>query len=607
MPHEGYITKKNINDYKSPSQDQDIIGNNQMQNKQQSEEWKAYNKLQTESTSLISNKRTSFTGKEKEDSAHMNRVKTALNNITNFYTDTSLPASQKEFDKQLSQLQEMYKDLKKQCDAYLETRASFWKNIIKGEGYRRYKMVNEARTKASVEMAILANRAKAVFEEFSDVKEEDDRPLWVNVLAEARTTHLDLSTKNKAYKIGRTQGCCNSVIKLTSNKNRDVAYIKEDSINTHPRQCANTFLERLYKTELWQKCDQRKVQKDEIENFIKVMCHIFSVPNTDIDDIFWKGKRQTRYIAKNMKDLKVLDRVIFFAEEIAKNERIGKQFEDAKKTANTDYGKAILGEFAEYYHLHITSHLIANDNVKMDENSSITNRNIATYRLAELLGVPELIPNSRKVKYKDDNGNDCEGILMAEAKGMELFESYEKVNKETYKYSDQIYFQMNALQILDVIAGQTDRNNTNIYVELVGGQFKNLKGIDNDMSFGKLSYKDIQKREHQNYLLRTLEDKNGLCTVKLIDKRLYDSLMALTDEMVTYVFADLLTKDELAALLDRIKGVKALLERTYKKDSNIFKYPDDENLHDAVQGAVTSQSSTLNYLTKQGIHNLYKN
>ncbi len=69
MSGEGYITKKNIEDYKNPRLE--AAENPAFQNKQQSEEWQAYNKLQTDSAKLINNKRTTISGKAKDDSVLM--------------------------------------------------------------------------------------------------------------------------------------------------------------------------------------------------------------------------------------------------------------------------------------------------------------------------------------------------------------------------------------------------------------------------------------------------------------------------------------------------------------------------------------------------------
>ncbi len=564
MPREGYITKGNIEDYKN--QAPQIVDNKQFQDKQKSEEWLAYNKMQTESKNLIDNKRTSSSGQTKDDSVLMQHVKESLGKITKFYTDTPIPASEEDFNAQLTQLQNDYKNLQNNCQVYLNARHSFWKGIIRGEGYRRYKMVQAAQTKAYVELALLKNRAQLIYNDFKGVTEDSDRPLWVNVLAEARTSHLDL-TQEKTGKIEYTGGNCNSVIKITQ-QTGTVAFIKEETRNIPAAKYTDAYIEKLLESKLGQNfLKENNLEEKDLKDIINALSTTFSRKDSELVDKFFNNWGPKTYSAKDMRKEAVINRMrdYFLDENTTINNKVLNLL-DKKKL-----GYDIFGEFAEYFYLHNLSHNIAKNNVKMEKGASITNRNVATRRLAELLGVPELVPATQKVKYKDQNGKDRYGIIMAQAKGEELYEVNEKIKKKTYKYkyNDLVFLQMNTLEILDVIAGQTDRNNSNIYAEFdEKNKVTNIRAIDNDMSFGKLTYNDIKKTKRR--FLNALEDKDGFCKLKVVDKRLYDSLMVLTDEMVDYVFADLLFKDELKALKDRIKFVKKLLKHSNEKDKDNF-------------------------------------
>ncbi len=564
MPREGYITKGNIEDYKN--QAPQIVENEQFQDKQKSEEWLAYNKMQTESKNLIDNKRTSSSGQTKDDSVLMQNVKESLGKITKFYTDTPIPANEEAFNAQLTQLQNDYKTLQNNCQVYLNARHSFWKGIIRGEGYRRYKMVQAAQTKAYVELALLKNRAQLIYNDFKGVTEDSDRPLWVNVLAEARTSHLDL-TQEKTGKIEYTGGNCNSIIKITQ-QTGTVAFIKEETRNIPAAKYTDAYIEKLLESKLGQNfLKENNLEEKDLKDIINALSTTFSRKDSELVDKFFNNWGPKTYSAKDMRKEAVINRMrdYFLDENTTINNKVLNLL-DKKKL-----GYDIFGEFAEYFYLHNLSHNIAKNNVKMEKGASITNRNVATRRLAELLGVPELVPATQKVKYKDQNGKDRYGIIMAQAKGEELYEVNEKIKKKTYKYkyNDLVFLQMNTLEILDVIAGQTDRNNSNIYAEFdEKNHITNIRAIDNDMSFGKLTYNDIKKTKRR--FLNGLEDKDGFCKLKVVDKRLYDSLMVLTDEMVDYVFADLLFKDELKALKDRIKGVKKLLKHSNEKDKDNF-------------------------------------
>ncbi len=595
MPREGYITKGNIEDYKN--QAPQIVENEQFQDKQKSEEWLAYNKMQTESKNLIDNKRTSSSGQTKDDSVLMQNVKQSLGAITKFYTDTPIPANEEEFNAQLTKLQNDYKKLQNNCQVYLNTRQSFWKGIIKGEGYRRYKMVQAAQTKAYVELALLKNRAQLIYNDFKDVTDDADRPLWVNVLAEARTSYLDL-TKKETGTVEYTGGNCNSVIKITQ-QTGTVAFIKEETRNIPAAKYTDAYIEKLLNSDLGQKFlkENNLVEKD-LKDIINALSTMFSRKDSALVDKFFNNLGPKTYSAKDMKKEDVINKMNdYFRDETTTIYNKVTNLLDKKKTK---LGYDIFGEFAEYFYLHNLSHNIAKDSVKMEKGASITNRNVATRRLAELLGVPELVPATQKVKYKDQNGKDRYGIIMAQAKGEELYEVNEKIKKKTYKYkyNDLVFLQMNTLEILDVIAGQTDRNNSNIYAEFdEKNKVTNIRAIDNDMSFGKLTYNDIKKTKRR--FLNALEDKDGFCKLKVVDKRLYDSLMVLTDEMVDYVFADLLFKDELKALKDRIKFVKKLLKHSNEKDkdnlnnSRFFVRDPKDDIQFVVNNAKAKQRTNL--------------
>lgn len=571
MPKEGYITRQNLNDYKNPALKE--MEENQSESLKQSEEWIAYNKMQTDTDTLTRNRRTSyFSSKAKEDSAYMQNVKTSLSNISNFYMDQVVPASKEGFEQQLAELKSLYEVLKNHCTVYLDKKKGGWKRIYKGEGYYRYQMVQNALTKASVEMAVIENRARLVFDECQDVEEEAERPLWVNVLAEARTKHLDLG-KNNGGKVERTGGNCNSVIKLTT-KSGEVAYIKEKEVNLPPDALTEQFTDTLLHSPLGQNAVEAGFPEGQIAAFIKLMCDAF---------------KTNGFFRRTFFDNESFEAVDFEQPGIQKLVLDKIAFSDIKTDYNfyeffqTKHAMKIAGEYGEYYFRHDKSYAIATTMAQMDANANITSRNVATYRLAELLGVPELVPTSRNVKYKDENGISHQGILMAEAKGDELHNANLKIynsmvdanSREHLHFADNTYLQMNSLQILDVIAGQVDRHASNIMAEQKGGRFIGIKGIDNDMCFGKLTYEFIKKLNRGQHKLKPIEDEKGVCKLRVIDSRLRDRLLTLTDEMVTYVFADLLSKEELQALLNRIHGVQNLLKNIKEKDEVYFREPND--------------------------------
>lgn len=545
MPREGYITKQDLqfDAMQAPLQ----------QEQEQGEEWKAYHKLTSDSKNLTENRRTAyFSSKTVEDSAAMTQVKEALDAVTSFYTQKEIPADEEAFAAQLSELQKLYGTLRRHCERYLAEKKGGLKRIYKGEGYRRYQMVKKAHTKASVELAVLEGRAKQVFESFRDNENEAERPLWVNVLAEARTRHLDLQ-RGEAGSVTYTGGNTSNVIKLTA-PTGEVAYIKKNENNVPLGQAIESYIREYMESGEVREMLETDEKPETIRAYLSFLGKQLGGPGPIHQYFLVSGKVKAPDFASGRvtPDL--------FAQAL---EQVHKPIpREIQQFFHTPYAARILKNFGAFIFRHDTSYSAAYEIAKIEKNSSITDRNVATYRMAELLGIQDLVPATQRVVYLDKDGKRNQGILMAEAKGKELWEAGNEVLRDERMDSADpvtldkgIYLQLNSLQILDTITGQIDRHNANVMMEYQGKKIVKIKGIDNDMCFGKLTYKEITNPKERVGEMKPLEE-NGNSQLLYIDRKVYDSVLALQDEMVTYVFADLLKKKEMTALLDRIHGVQ---------------------------------------------------
>ncbi len=562
MPQDGYITKKNLDEYENQLQGRRIEVDQQA-----GEEWQAYGKLQENTHRLRDNYRSAyFSQLPKRDSGLMQSVKIYLNEITDFYTKETMADTEEAFEQQLLDLKESYKNLKKHCEIYLEQRKGGLKRIYKGEGYQRYQLVKKALARASVEMTILENRARRVFEDTKELQGED-RPLWVNVLAEARTRRMDLRKKENC-RIEYTGGNMSSVIRVTTQAG-EVAYIKENVKNVPAGQHVEDYIRRFEQSELFRKMESDGIASETAQDYIRQFndclehsptLQAMFLDNEDFDAEDFQAKENQRA----------------FLDTLLKS--------DSNLTAefrsfvlyHSELAEELVGSFGEFFYKHYNARGFALDIVEMDEGSSITNRNVASCRLAELLGISELVPSSQKVHYIDEDGTERDGILMAEAKGKNVAAVNEEMRRKQYgereeqiQVDDAVYLQLNSLQIFDVIAGQVDRHKGNILLEQEGRHIVKARGIDNDMSFGKLTYEDILRHGKVKELpIKSLENEHGP-RLSVIDQKVMDSVLALTDEMTEYVFADLLTDAEMKGLLDRLHGVQKLFEKIKKNKGNV--------------------------------------
>ncbi len=564
MPHEGYITKQDLENYErqmrnlAENEEEDPLFHNQQGKRYEGEEWKTYLKLQNDTDRLSRNKRTGyFSSKKIDDSGMMKEVKQALHDVTRFYLETPMASTEGEFEEQLSQIQQYYQALKEKCGIYLANKKGGIKRIYRGEGYQRYQLVKNALTKAQVEMAVLESRAKQVFEAFANEENEQERPLWVNALAEARTRRINLNNPNVGQ-IEYTGGNTSNIIKLTA-QSGEVAYIKKNEKNLPIEYKIGSFISNYMDSGTAKAMINEGVSAEELKVLISFLgncfCYNAAIRHSfmESDNLnaqhFENGQIKASHIKKAFPKAGV--QIPDNLQHIFQKERVANQ---------------VIKDFGTYFYRNNMAYGLATGVAKMDENSSITDRNVATYRLAELLGLSELIPATTKVIVTAQDENEQKGILMAEARGKELWEANRNVDAKDASYDKGLYLQMNSLQIMDIIAGQTDRHNANMLLESEGDHFKKLKGIDNDLCFGKITYKEIVTNKTGSDDVKSLEDENGI-KIKFIDKKVYDRVLALNDEIIRYTLADLLTDGEMKALLDRLHGVQKLFRRIKPADN----------------------------------------
>lgn len=217
---------------------------------------------------------------------------------------------------------------------------------------------------------------------------------------------------------------------------------------------------------------------------------------------------------------------------------------------------------------------IAVNDAKIDAKSDVSKRNVATSRMAKILGLDYMVAGST-IADVTVNGKKMSGIAMEEARGECYIDIGEAAVKKKRKprYSPKAFKQILNLQIFDVICGQVDRNAANYlctYEEKADSnvtEIKEIKAIDNDLSFGRLSYNEIVNAGRQGVnRLRSFENTGGKLTIPCVDKELADKILAVDTEMIDYQMCDILDKDERKALIDRIKGVQKIIRKMMNEE-----------------------------------------
>ena len=212
----------------------------------------------------------------------------------------------------------------------------------------------------------------------------------------------------------------------------------------------------------------------------------------------------------------------------------------------------------------------------IDPGSVISDRNVSTTRVAERLGVGDLVAKSRTVLVKRKDGrfakaNSMEGVTGTNVMNINELNDKLKSDWKSYKvrFAGKAIRQLLDLQILDLICGQVDRNWGNIMAtcqlisELSECVIEEIKGIDNDLSFGQLD-KEVVHRSAGTKIGKTLglfEDDTNRVSVPFISRSFYERIMSKGMRNILEIDQlDLRTDDEIAYLKYRFDEVRDKIE-----------------------------------------------
>jgi hypothetical protein len=222
---------------------------------------------------------------------------------------------------------------------------------------------------------------------------------------------------------------------------------------------------------------------------------------------------------------------------------------------------------------------IVADKAGISIGSELSCRNTATSRMADLLGVSGIVARSRTIEVIQGEKRRI-GNGMKQAKGTD-FDHLDPELQEALEICPAYLHELNKLKILDYICGQIDRHTGNYFVdaEMIGeGEerhlvFRSITGIDNDLAFGTLHIDEPSGVKQ----LEQLVDSRGNFMLQTADRDLCESILALTPEVVAYHFCDLLSTQELSALMYRVKKLYTAVSRLSEDRKVPPPPPDDEH------------------------------
>ena len=251
----------------------------------------------------------------------------------------------------------------------------------------------------------------------------------------------------------------------------------------------------------------------------------------------------------------------------------------------------------------IVQYRAGKEDAKIPPGSVLDVRNEATSVLAETLGISDLIMESRTMDVEIE-GEQRQVLRMEQVFGINGYSDMSKAEYlgKSVHMTPKALKQFQSLQIFDVICGQVDRNYNNVLLQTRQEGDKifidSIKGIDNDLAFGLLTYNDITFKLNRRGqavkrgYLNPIEDPQHKTYLAGVDKAFADKIIELKPDMLKYILGPYISKEEIMACQDRLKGVqehlKSLQSRDKKKDpKDRFMITSDEVWADRLKGIVS--------------------
>ena len=183
-------------------------------------------------------------------------------------------------------------------------------------------------------------------------------------------------------------------------------------------------------------------------------------------------------------------------------------------------------------------------------------RNIATYRMAQLIGVEDMIPKTEYVLLCPEGKDPMFGTMMDVAPGV-CMETMTVVERENVA-SPKLQRALNRLNLLDVLNTEKDHRTGNYHVVISNGKAENVVAFDNDspnaFGMGGISFR--------SYMGCAPWCKEGKLKRPYVDRELSERIQTLRWKTVKTHMKDILNPLQLMALKRRLKNVKKILSQT---------------------------------------------
>lgn len=496
----------------------------------------------TQAAELLKDKRTLF-GSERKDSAEMTAVKNALEHV-NHLLQVKIPSDEVAFAQQCAVVEQAYAALANHCSNYVAKR-----HPLTPHGRTRLRMVRQLLAQVKREQPLLASCAQEVFMRGPSSRQAD----WGTVLWQMRTAQLDTA----GYQTTNLGGGSSVVLRIQHGNER--IYFKP----------VEKRVERTQGDDLAFDIVQNAVRQNQHDKIlVDTFLELQKKAQDAVDDVMTLGQ----YLVNNKRGNLVDEMTQDDLQQLVSGNLLRAEFASLQK------GRALC-RLAVMVARHHTLETFC-DTAKIDQGATISTRNVATTRMAKLLGIEDMVAQSRTVMLTHE-GREMLGNVMREAKGKTLEELQTEAERQNLvmEYSPNALRQLMILQMFDVLCGQIDRNQSNFLFEHEdkGGRrvLTRLTAIDNDLAFGRLTFRNVLEKPVEKLPQLCDPQNQDRLLVPGVDEAFYHRLSALGPQALHYALADVLSDGEINALCERLAGIRKMIEDNVADGTASLLQPDD--------------------------------
>lgn len=423
----------------------------------------------------------------------------------------------------------------------------------RGEGYGRNDALKEVLGK-------LQNRTKEDRAGFSDKvtqyrswlrENEEEAPgehRWRDAWNYARSVTYDLDAKNNGLEVKKTKTDEDTIIIRNTRKRETVCFREEENVGgADAVKLVENFLRSIDKDIGCEEDVKAALRK----MFGSILTQQVMDDGAAMDRLQWElhtFRKQGRY-EQNMEAFLRTDLCTPEVKSLV------------NKTGTSRETREAMGKALSLFAQKIFQWSYATNSAKIAPDQSLSNRRVATGRMADLLGIGSMVSDARTAVIQKD-GEKIRGTVTENSRGKDI-RSLDK----GWRYADQAMAESFTLQVFDMLCGQIDRQwgSFLVTVKKEDGQtvVMGIKATGNDMAFGSLGWKQI-KNGHERISPLTAYHVRAM-PIDVINR-----ILSLKPEFLEEMLGDLLDHTYMESMQDRLKGIqKAIMQYTEEPDAGL--------------------------------------